>query len=265
MCIVGTNALVNDPVAVLAEDCGKVAAAEEERLGRRCHGRRPRPVLARELPDSPEAWTWAWVWVWARENADLAGRTQARRHATVATGLRKRGHRVVAGGGADEADPVARPPKEAGLLGTDVPGGDLPFGRLSAPVVADAFVADALLVDAFVADALLADAFVADALLVDASVADARAVVGGGTGVADLAVAHVARSVPPGGPVRPSCRRPPADPRPQVPWRPDPGGDPLGRRTDPPATDPPVTDRPALPCIRPEDIRDALGRFTGAS
>ncbi len=119
------------------------------------------------------------------------------RYATVATALRERGHRVVVTGGADEEDLVARLAKEARLPDTDVFGGGLPFGRLSALVV------------------------------------DARAVVSGDTGIAHLAVAHAAPSVTLFGPVPPSRWGPPAHPRHQVLWHPGPDGDPHGRRTDP--------------------------------
>ncbi|UUU25513.1 glycosyltransferase family 9 protein [Streptomyces sp. DSM 40750] len=119
------------------------------------------------------------------------------RYATVATALRERGHRVVVTGGADEEDLPARLAKEARLPDTDVFGGGLPFGRLSALV------------------------------------AGARAVVSGDTGIAHLAVAHAAPSVTLFGPVPPSRWGPPAHPRHQVLWHPGPDGDPHGRRTDP--------------------------------
>ncbi|MER5715632.1 glycosyltransferase family 9 protein [Streptomyces sp. NPDC002132] len=119
------------------------------------------------------------------------------RYATVATALRERGHRVVVTGGPDEEDLVARLAKEARLPDTDVFGGGLPFGRLSALV------------------------------------ADARAVVSGDTGIAHLAVAHATPSVTMFGPVPPSHWGPPAHPRHQVLWRRGPAGDPHGRRTDP--------------------------------
>ncbi|UUU29942.1 glycosyltransferase family 9 protein [Streptomyces sp. CA-210063] len=119
------------------------------------------------------------------------------RYATVATALRERGHRVVVTGGAGEEDLVARLTKEARLPDTDVFGGGLPFGRLSALV------------------------------------AGARAVVSGDTGIAHLAVAHAAPSVTLFGPVPPSRWGPPAHPRHQVLWHPGPDGDPHGRRTDP--------------------------------
>ncbi|MGW7465992.1 glycosyltransferase family 9 protein [Streptomyces xantholiticus] len=113
----------------------------------------------------------------------------------VATALRKRGHRVVITGGADEGDLVARLAKEARLPDTDVFGGGLPFGRLSGLV------------------------------------AGARAVVSGDTGIAHLAVAHATPSVTLFGPVPPSRWGPPAHPR--VLWHSGPDGDPHGRRTDP--------------------------------
>ncbi|MDQ0757695.1 glycosyltransferase family 9 protein [Streptomyces canus] len=119
------------------------------------------------------------------------------RYAAVADALRERGHRVVVTGGADEEDLVARLAKEARLPDTDVFGGGLPFGRLSALV------------------------------------ADARAVVSGDTGIAHLAVALGAPSVTLFGPVPPSRWGPPAHPRHQVLWHPGPDGDPHGRRTDP--------------------------------
>ncbi|MFJ1733491.1 glycosyltransferase family 9 protein [Streptomyces sp. NPDC088254] len=119
------------------------------------------------------------------------------RYATVATALRERGHRVVVTGGPDEEDLVARLAKEARLPDTDVFGGGLPFGRLSALV------------------------------------ADARAVISGDTGIAHLAVAHATPSVTMFGPVPPSRWGPPAHPRHQVLWRRGPAGDPHGRRTDP--------------------------------
>ncbi len=92
---------------------------------------------------------------------------------------------------------MARLAKQARLPDTDVFGGGLPFGRLSALV------------------------------------ADARAVVSGDTGIAHLAVAHAAPSVTLFGPVPPSRWGPPAHPRHQVLWHPGPDGDPHGRRTDP--------------------------------
>ncbi|MDL5200098.1 glycosyltransferase family 9 protein [Streptomyces sp. ALI-76-A] len=119
------------------------------------------------------------------------------RYASVATTLRARGHRVVVTGGADEGDLVARLAKEAGLPDTDVFGGGLPFGRLSALV------------------------------------ADARAVVSGDTGIAHLAVAHAAPSVTLFGPVPPSRWGPPDHPRHRVLWHPGPDGDPHGLCTDP--------------------------------
>ncbi|MEU0060598.1 glycosyltransferase family 9 protein [Streptomyces sp. NPDC006334] len=119
------------------------------------------------------------------------------RYAIVATALRERGHRVVVTGGPDEEDLVARLANEARLPDTDVFGGGLPFGRLSALV------------------------------------ADARAVVSGDTGIAHLAVAHATPSVTMFGPVPPTQWGPPAHPRHQVLWRRGPAGDPHGRRTDP--------------------------------
>ncbi|MGW7262203.1 glycosyltransferase family 9 protein [Streptomyces sp. NPDC054842] len=119
------------------------------------------------------------------------------RYAAVATALRERGHRVVVTGGADEGDLVARLAKQARLPDTDLFGGGLPFGRLSALV------------------------------------ADARAVVSGDTGIAHLAVAHAAPSVTLFGPVPPSRWGPPAHRRHQVLWHPGPDGDPHGDDTDP--------------------------------
>ncbi|GHC04471.1 transferase [Streptomyces anthocyanicus] len=119
------------------------------------------------------------------------------RYAVVAEALRARGRRVVVTGGADEADLVARLAKRAGLPDTDVFGGGLPYGRLSALV------------------------------------ADARAVVSGDTGIAHLAVAHATPSVTLFGPVPPSRWGPPPDPRHRALWHPGPDGDPHGRRTDP--------------------------------
>ncbi|NEY35113.1 glycosyltransferase family 9 protein, partial [Streptomyces sp. PRKS01-65] len=81
------------------------------------------------------------------------------RYAAVARALRERGRRVVVTGGADEAGLVARLARAAGLPGTDVFAGGLPYGELSALV------------------------------------AGARAVVSGDTGIAHLAVAHAAPSV----------------------------------------------------------------------
>ncbi|MCF0077373.1 glycosyltransferase family 9 protein [Streptomyces lomondensis] len=118
------------------------------------------------------------------------------RYAAVAAGLRARGLRVVVTGGADEGDLVARLVKQAGLPDTDVFGGGLPFGRLSALV------------------------------------ADAHAVISGDTGIAHLAVAHATRSVTLFGPVAPSRWGPPPDPRHRALWY-GPEGDPHGRRPDP--------------------------------
>lgn len=92
---------------------------------------------------------------------------------------------------------MARLAKRAGLPDTDVFGGGLPYGRLSALV------------------------------------ADARAVVSGDTGIAHLAVAHATPSVTLFGPVPPSRWGPPPDPRHRALWHPGPDGDPHGRRTDP--------------------------------
>ncbi|KOV70548.1 glycosyl transferase [Streptomyces sp. NRRL WC-3618] len=119
------------------------------------------------------------------------------RYAAVAAALRERGHRVVVTGGADEGDLVARLAKAARLPDTDVFGGGLPFGRLSALV------------------------------------AGARTVVSGDTGIAHLAVAHATPSVTLFGPVPPSLWGPPAHRRHQVLWHPGGDGDPHGRRTDP--------------------------------
>ncbi|WP_338785547.1 glycosyltransferase family 9 protein [Streptomyces sp. DG1A-41] len=118
------------------------------------------------------------------------------RYATVADQLRARGLRVVVTGGADESDLVARLVKQAGLPDTDVFGGGLPFGRLSALV------------------------------------ADAYAVISGDTGIAHLAVAHATRSVTLFGPVAPSRWGPPPSPRHRALWY-GPEGDPHGRRPDP--------------------------------
>ncbi|MFI8193607.1 glycosyltransferase family 9 protein [Streptomyces sp. NPDC085946] len=118
------------------------------------------------------------------------------RYAAVAAALRERGRRVVVTGGAEEADPVARLAKRAGLPDTDVFGGGLPFERLSALV------------------------------------AGARAVVSGDTGIAHLAAAHATPSVTLFGPVAPSRWGPPAHPRHRALWY-GPEGDPHGRTPDP--------------------------------
>lgn len=118
------------------------------------------------------------------------------RYAAVADRLCARGLRVVVTGGADESDLVARLAKQAGLPDTDVFGGGLPFGRLSALV------------------------------------ADAYAVISGDTGIAHLAVAHATCSVTLFGPVAPSRWGPPAGPRHRALWY-GPEGDPHGRRPDP--------------------------------
>ncbi|MFF0889475.1 glycosyltransferase family 9 protein [Streptomyces sp. NPDC001046] len=118
------------------------------------------------------------------------------RYAAVAAGLRARGLRVVVTGGADEGDLVARLAKQADLADTDVFGGGLPFGRLSALVAA------------------------------------ASCVISGDTGVAHLAAAHGTPSVTLFGPVAPSRWGPPPDPRHRTLWY-GPEGDPHGRRPDP--------------------------------
>ncbi|MFH9013324.1 glycosyltransferase family 9 protein [Streptomyces sp. NPDC017943] len=118
------------------------------------------------------------------------------RYAAVAAGLRAGGLRVVVTGGADEGDLVARLAKEADLADTDVFGGGLPFGRLSALV------------------------------------ADASCVISGDTGIAHLAVAHRTPSVTLFGPVAPSRWGPPPGPRHLALWH-GPEGDPHGRRPDP--------------------------------
>ncbi|MFI8831582.1 glycosyltransferase family 9 protein [Streptomyces afghaniensis] len=125
-----------------------------------------------------------------------ARRWPVERYAAVADGLRARGLRVVVTGGPDESDLVDRLAKEAGLPDTDVFGGGLPFGRLSALV------------------------------------ADAYAVISGDTGIAHLAVAHATRSVTLFGPVAPSRWGPPPGPRHRALWY-GPEGDPHGRRPDP--------------------------------
>ncbi|MEV5439979.1 glycosyltransferase family 9 protein [Streptomyces sp. NPDC052682] len=118
------------------------------------------------------------------------------RYAAVAARLRARGRRVVVTGGADEGDLVARLAERAGLPGTDVFGGGLPFGRLSALV------------------------------------AGAHAVVSGDTGIAHLAVAHATPTVTLFGPVAPSRWGPPPHPRHRALWYGQ-EGDPHGRATDP--------------------------------
>ncbi|MEV5353605.1 glycosyltransferase family 9 protein [Streptomyces sp. NPDC052693] len=125
-----------------------------------------------------------------------ARRWPVERYAAVATELRARGFRVVVTGGADEDGLVARLAEEAGLPGTDVFGGGLPYDRLAALV------------------------------------AGARVVISGDTGIAHLAVAHATRSVTLFGPVAPSRWGPPPDPRHRALWY-GPEGDPHGSRTDP--------------------------------
>jgi ADP-heptose:LPS heptosyltransferase len=125
-----------------------------------------------------------------------ARRWPVERYAALATALRARGQRVVVTGGADEGDLVARLAKRARLPDTDVFGGGLPFGRLSALV------------------------------------AGARAVVSGDTGIAHLAVAHAAPTVTLFGPVPPRRWGPPAHPRHIALWY-GPEGDPHGPRPDP--------------------------------
>ncbi|MFC9544970.1 glycosyltransferase family 9 protein [Streptomyces sp. NPDC056956] len=118
------------------------------------------------------------------------------RYAAVAVALRARGLRVVVTGGADEDGLVARLAERAGLPGTDVLAGGVPFGPLSALV------------------------------------ADARAVVSGDTGVAHLAVAHGTPTVTLFGPVPPRRWGPPPHPRHVALWY-GPEGDPHAQRTDP--------------------------------
>ncbi len=50
MRIPGIDALFHDPAAALLADGRTVAAAEEERFGRRGHGERPLPLSTREPP-----------------------------------------------------------------------------------------------------------------------------------------------------------------------------------------------------------------------
>ncbi|MFF5256439.1 glycosyltransferase family 9 protein [Streptomyces leeuwenhoekii] len=119
------------------------------------------------------------------------------RYAAVARALRERGLRVVVTGGADEAGLAARLARSAGLPGTDVFAGGLPYGELSALV------------------------------------AGARAVVSGDTGIAHLAAALAAPSVTLFGPVPPRRWGPPAHPRHRVLWHPGPDGDPHGREPGP--------------------------------
>ncbi|MEU3336756.1 glycosyltransferase family 9 protein [Streptomyces sp. NPDC006668] len=119
------------------------------------------------------------------------------RYATVARTLRRQGVRVAVTGGAGEEDLVAELADRAGLPGTALFPGGLPFDRLCALV------------------------------------ADARAVVSGDTGIAHLAVALATPSVTLFGPVPPSRWGPPPDPRHRALWHPGPDGDPHGPRPDP--------------------------------
>jgi carbamoyltransferase len=56
MRVLGVNALFHDPAAALVIDGRIVAAAEEERLSRRKHGKRPVPFSAWELPELAARW-----------------------------------------------------------------------------------------------------------------------------------------------------------------------------------------------------------------
>src|SRR5690349_6866828 len=56
MRVLGINAIFHDPAAALVIDGQVVAAAEEERLSRRKHGKRPVPFSAWELPELAAAW-----------------------------------------------------------------------------------------------------------------------------------------------------------------------------------------------------------------
>ncbi|WP_345622652.1 glycosyltransferase family 9 protein [Streptomyces ziwulingensis] len=119
------------------------------------------------------------------------------RYAALARRLRERGLRVVVTGGGAEGGLVTRLAALAGLPGTDVFGGGLPYDRLAALV------------------------------------AEAHAVVSGDTGVAHLAVALATPTVTLFGPVPPSRWGPPAHPRHRALWHPGPDGDPHGRAVDP--------------------------------
>ena len=56
MRVLGVNAVFHDPSAALVVDGRIVAAAEEERLSRRKHGKRPVPFSAWELPEHAMRW-----------------------------------------------------------------------------------------------------------------------------------------------------------------------------------------------------------------
>src|SRR3954449_7509178 len=56
MRVLGINAIFHDPAAALVVDGQVVAAAEEERLSRRKHGKRPVPFSAWELPELAMRW-----------------------------------------------------------------------------------------------------------------------------------------------------------------------------------------------------------------
>lgn len=56
MRVLGVNAIYHDPAAALVVDGHVVAAAEEERLSRRKHGKRPVPFAAWELPELAMRW-----------------------------------------------------------------------------------------------------------------------------------------------------------------------------------------------------------------
>jgi carbamoyltransferase len=56
MRVLGVNSIYHDPAAALVIDGVTVAAAEEERLSRRKHGKRPVPFSAWETPDLAAAW-----------------------------------------------------------------------------------------------------------------------------------------------------------------------------------------------------------------
>ncbi|TYK53188.1 carbamoyltransferase family protein [Actinomadura decatromicini] len=56
MRVLGINAIFHDPAAALVCDGAVVAAAEEERLSRRKHGKRPVPFSAWELPEKAARW-----------------------------------------------------------------------------------------------------------------------------------------------------------------------------------------------------------------
>ncbi|MEU1054361.1 glycosyltransferase family 9 protein [Streptomyces sp. NPDC005876] len=126
-----------------------------------------------------------------------ARRWPVERYAAVARELRARGLRVVVTGGPGESALVAHLAEQAGLPGTDVLGGGLPYPVLSALV------------------------------------AEAHAVLSGDTGIAHLAVAHATPSVTLFGPVPPTRWGPPGHPRHRALWHPGPDGDPHGRDTDP--------------------------------